>query len=197
MTLIRYPLSNHFRCKTLRLKLYTGLLFGMAAAPLLNAQATPTASRLVKFNFQVGIAGTQVQTDHDPSTDRGLVVYGDIDISKHLGVEALFRDATIVSPSDFGINNYLIGPRASFRRGRFKPYVKALFGYAFINYQTGHYPADSSERHRMYALGGGIDLIATPHINVRLFDYERQSWPGFQPHGLTPNSESIGAAYTF
>ena len=169
----------------------------MATASLLNAQATPTASRMIRFRSQIGIAGTQVQTDHGPGTDRGLVIYGDIDISKYLGVEALFRDATIVSPSDFGIDNYLIGPRASFRRGRFTPYAKALFGYAFINFQKGYYPQDSSERHRIYTLGGGVDMRATPHINVRLFDYERQDWLGFQPHGLTPSSESIGVAYQF
>ena len=183
--------------KNLRFKLCTGLLFGMAAASVLNAQATPTASRLVKFKFQVGIAGTQVQTDHESDIDRGLVVYGDIDISKYIGVEALFRDATIVSPSDFGINNYLIGPRVSFPRGRFKPYAKALFGYGIINFQTGHYPTAYSEHHKIYSLGGGVDMRATPHINVRLFDYERQDWPGFQPHGLTPSSESIGVGYQF
>ena len=193
--LIRHTLI--FRCKTLRLKLYTGLLFGIAAASLLNAQATPTASRLIKFKYQLGIAGTQVYTDHGPGIDRGFVIYGDVDVSKYLGVEALFRDATIISPSDFGINNYLIGPRVSFRRGRFKPYAKGLLGYAIINFQKGYYPTNYSERHRIYALGGGIDMVVTPHINVRLFDYERQDWPGFQPHGLTPSSESVGVAYTF
>lgn len=181
----------------MRLKLYTGLLFGIAAASLLDAQATPTASRLVHLRSQIGVAGTLVQTDYSPGIDRGLVIYGDLDVFKYLGVEALFRDATIVSPSDFGINNYLIGPRASFSRGRFRPYAKALFGYAFINYQRGYYPRDSSERHRIFTLGGGVDMLVTPHINVRLFDYERQEWLGFQPHGLTPSSESIGVAYQF
>ena len=178
-------------------KIVAGLLFWYLSTFFLNGQAAPTASRMFNLKYQVGVAGTQVNTDFTPGNDRGIVIYGDLDITRNLGVEALFRNASFVTPTDFGINNYLVGPRVSFHRGRFTPYAKFLLGYGINNYQKGFYPSESSEHHRMYAFGGGIDLLATSHINVRLFDFEHQVWPGFRDHGLTPNSESIGVAYRF
>ena len=163
--------------------------------PLLHGQAAPTATRLA--DIQVGVAGSAYTLDYDDGYEEGLTVYGDVDFRKHLGIEALYRNASIQTPHDIGENHLLIGPRYHVDRSRFSPYAKALLGSGTINFQKGFYAGNSSQTYFIYALGGGVDLHATRHINVRLIDFEYQIWPGFAPHGLTPYGYSAGAAYHF
>jgi hypothetical protein len=170
-------------------------LYGCLSFLVLHAQALPAASRLA--SVQVGIAGSIVAPDYRQGHDLGFTIYGDLDVLQHFGLEALFRDASIITPRDIGINNYLIGPRIKLTRGRFTPYGKFLLGYGVINFQKGDNPVAYSEHHRMYAYGGGVDMRATRRINVRLFDIEYQNWPGFSNSGLTPYSASAGVAYRF
>jgi hypothetical protein len=51
--------------------------------------------------------------------------------------------------------------------------------------------------YKMYSFGGGIDIQATPSINLRAVDFEDLQWPGYQPSGLTPRVWSFGRAYAF
>jgi hypothetical protein len=177
------------------LKVAAVTLYGYLSFSVLYAQALPAASRLA--TVQVGLAGSMVAPDYRQGHDFGLTIYGDVDFLRYFGLEALFRDASIVTPRDIGINNYLIGPRIKLTEGRFAPYGKFLLGYGIINFQKGENQVVSSQHHRMYAYGGGLDMRATSRINVRLFDIEYQNWPGFSDSGLTPYAVSTGVAYRF
>ncbi len=192
-----FQLSELRKVTPLLSKLATLFCLWYFSASALHGQAAPTATRTFVLKGQIGIAGTQMNPDFVPGTDRGFMIYGDLDLTRYLGAEVLYRNAAIVSPTDFGLSNYLIGPRVRFSRGRFTPYAKFLLGYGIVNFQRGYFSKDFSESHKMYAFGGGVDFTATQHLILRLFDYEAQMWPGFQPHGLTPSSESIGIAYRF
>jgi hypothetical protein len=168
---------------------FSGLL------PPLCAQAAPTAIR--RAAIQVGVAGSAYTLDYGEGYEEGITVYGDLDFTRHLGVEALYRNASIHTPRDIGENHLLIGPRYKFEHGRFAPYAKGLIGEGTINFQQGYNLTAYSENYFIYALGGGADLHVTRHVNVRLIDFEYQIWPNFQPHGLTPYGYSVGAAYAF
>jgi hypothetical protein len=168
---------------------FTGFL------PTVFAQAAPTAIR--RAAIQVGVAGSAYTLDYGEGYEEGLTVYGDVDFTKHLGLEALYRNASIQTPHDIGENHLLIGPRYKFGLGRFAPYAKGLFGEGTINFQKGYNFSAYSESYFIYALGGGVDVHVTRHVNVRPIDFEYQIWPGFQPHGLTPYGFSVGAAYAF
>ncbi len=94
-----------------------------------------------------------------------------------------------------GKDSYLVGPRYVFHYRRLQPYAKALVGVGQINLQFDYSP-HTKTTHFAYALGGGVDLRATHHINIRCFDFEYQQWQ-FSPHGLSPTVMTIGAAYRF
>ena len=160
-----------------------------------NAQASPTATR--RAEIQVGVAGSLYTLDYSEGHEEGFTVYGDLDVTKHLGLEALYRNASIITPHDIGENHLLAGPRFHLQRGRFSPYAKFLVGEGTINFQQGYNVTAYSEHYFIYAPGGGVALHVARHVNVRLIDFEYQLWPGFAPHGLTPYGASVGAAYTF
>jgi hypothetical protein len=160
-----------------------------------HGQAVPTASRL--FQVQVGVAGSIYTLDDGSGHEEGITVYGDVDFSKHLGLEGLYRNASIETPHDIGENHLLAGPRFHLRHGRFEPYAKLLVGEGTINFQQGYNLTSYAEHYFIYVPGGGVDFHAARHVNVRLLDVEYQFWPGFAPHGLTPYGASAGLAYTF
>ena len=178
--------------------IYKKLLFSLlliATCVIANAQNVAAGKR--EFGFQVGVAGSSYTLDYSDGREEGLAVYADLDLPKHLGIEALYRNASIPTPHDIGENHVLIGPRFSVRRGRFIPYGKALVGSGTINFQQGYYQSASSQSYLTYAFGAGLDYHLTRHLNIRALDFEYQLWPHFQPHGLTPTGFSAGAAYAF
>jgi len=99
-------------------------------------------------------------------------------------------------PADIGEDSYLVGPRYVFHYGRFHPYAKALLGIGRFQYQYDTVP-HTTYTYKIYAFGGGLDIQATHHINVRAIDLEYQRWPGYPPSGLTPIVGTIGVAYAF
>ncbi len=161
----------------------------------LHAQNLPTAKR--ETGIQLGVAGSSYTLDYGDGREEGIGIYGDLDLPRHLGIEALYRNASLQTPHDIGENHILVGPRLRMTRGRFTPYAKALVGMGTINFQQGYYQTASSQNYLIYAFGGGVDYHATRHINIRAVDFEYQLWPTFKPHGLTPTGFSIGAAYVF
>ena len=167
----------------------------LLAIPSMQAQDVPAAKRAVRF--QVGAIASSYTLDYNDGREEGVGLFGDVDFRNHVGIEALYRNASIETPHDVGENHFLIGPRLHVTRKRFTPYAKALLGIGKINYQKGYFLQDSSQTYFIVALGGGLDLEATRRIEIRLIDFEYQLWPGFQPHGLTPTGFSVGAAYRF
>ena len=160
-----------------------------------HAQAVPTASRV--GTIQLGVGGSFTTPDYTTEYAKGLTVYGDFDFTHHIGVEGDIH-FTLITPKDIGENTYLIGPRYTFfQRNRAALYGKALFGIGQFQFQQGTFGNGSSATYGVYAFGGGLDVRATQHINVRAVDFEYQKWPGFAPSGLTPTVLTFGVAYVF
>ncbi len=170
-------------------------LASLVFVPILNAQATYAAS--ARASLQVGVTGSAYTLDYGEGFEEGISIYGDLDFTRHLGLEGIYRNASIETPKDIGENHLLGGPRYHVTRGPFQPYAKALVGEGIINFQKGFNAYASSQHYFIYDFGGGVDFRASRHVNVRLIDFEYQLWPNFGPHGLTPYGFNAGAAYHF
>ena len=178
--------------KRLALTVAAGLLaFGVA--PRLHAQATATASR--SGGLQVGGGYSIASPDYGQKKIEGVSAYADLNFTYHIGVEVVAHKVSIFTPQDIGEDSYLIGPRYVFHYKRLEPYAKVVFGYGVFQTQYDNRPHTSTS-YGVYGGGGGVDIRATPHINVRAIDFEYQKWPGFGS-GLTPYVATFGAAYVF
>jgi Outer membrane protein beta-barrel domain len=176
------------------LKRFVFLLAASVSASMLHAQAIPTATR--SSGIQVGATYSIISTDYSGYV-QGISIYGDVDLTRHIGVEALWRDGNIISPHDIGEQSYLIGPRFYMHKKRFAPYGKFLFGRGVLDHDQGDNPVAFSNAYWIYAIGGGVDYNWTRRVNVRVFDFEYQRWPNFPPNALSPLTYSFGAAYRF
>lgn len=133
----------------------------------------------------------------------GFTGYADLDIGHKLGVELEYHDISIIAPNDIGENTLLLGVRYSlYRKNRFNAYAKGLGGLGWFQYQTGTYSGNvHTDTFGAYAIGGGLEIKATEHINVRAFDFEAQKWPGYftpgfpKNGGISPYVSTIGVAY--
>jgi hypothetical protein len=169
------------------------LLVPIATAPLiLNAQALPTASRL--FSAQAGGGISLNSPDYSTGHNKGITVYADLDIGKHLGVEFDYHNVSIWTPNDIGEVTILAGVRYGFDYRRFRPYAKLLAGRGTFQFQQGSY-APTASSYLALAFGGGVDYHLKRKINLRLSDFEYQHWN--YGSGLTPWVYTVGAAYQF
>ncbi len=159
-----------------------------------HGQAIPTASRLGSIQF--GVAGTVTSPDFGQSKIEQVTFYGDINLQHNIGVEGVIH-YSVNTPDDVSENSYLIGPRYIVRHNRIEGYAKVLFGAGHFGLQSGSYADPNTATYFEYVLGGGLDIRATRHINIRAFDFEFQKWPTFGANGLTPLSSTIGVAYVF
>ena len=163
--------------------------------PFLRAQEMPTQTRAGELQVGAGYSGGN--PDYSPHHFYGPYIYTTFDFREHIGVEFNFREMKEGSdPSNEGIyeRTYQIGPRYVWHvKGRFNPYVKFLVGRGVFNY-----PHDKANlAYNMYSFGGGLDVRIKPYLNVRVVDFEDQSWLSFPPHGLHPTAISAGVAYRF
>jgi outer membrane protein with beta-barrel domain len=159
-----------------------------------HGQAVPTASRA--GGIQVGIGGFAVDPDYAQKYIQGLTFYGDFDFMQHIGAEAEIH-YSVNTPTDVSEDSYLAGVRYYGRHKKFTGYAKFLAGVGRFGYQSGSFVNPASATYFEYALGGGVEYLATRHINVRVIDFEAQKWPGFPTNGLSPYSYSAGVAYVF
>ena len=157
------------------------------------AQALPTATRLL--SAQIGGGVSISSPDYANGLNKGISVYGDLDIGKHFGIEADFHDLSLFTPHDIGENTILLGVRYGIDRGRFHPYGKVLAGLGTFQFQQGYYTPSTTGNLKVYAFGGGVDYRFRPKINIRLGDFEYQHWS--YGNGLTPWIMTVGAAYHF
>ena len=159
-----------------------------------HAQAVPTAERTGVA--QIGGGGSVASPDYSPNKIGGITVYGTLDFTRHIGIEGALHYTSLVTPDYVAEDSYLIGPRYVFHHNRVHPYGKALVGFGRFSYKFQNAPS-ATYTYKIYALGGGLDIRATKHINVRAIDLEYQQWPGFPVNGLAPLVGTIGAAYAF
>jgi Outer membrane protein beta-barrel domain len=174
-------------------------VLGLSAS--LHAQAVPTASRPIRL--QVGAGFTFATPDYGQSKIQGFTGFADLDLKHRLGIELEYHDISIITPTDIGENTLLLGLRYSlYRKGRINAYAKGLGGLGWFSYQDGTYHYDQhTDTFGAYAIGGGVEIKATEHINVRAFDFEAQKWPGYftpgfpNTGGISPYVSTFGVAY--
>jgi hypothetical protein len=166
----------------------------LSMTPLLRGQALPTASRIGAI--QVGVGGTLTNPDYGQKNIEQITFFADYNFGHNLGVEGVIH-YSVNTPTDISENSYVAGPRYILRYKRFQPYAKVLFGVGHFGLQQGSFANPDTATYFEYVLGGGLDIHATHHINIRAFDFEAQKWPGFSKSGLSPLSGTIGVAYVF
>jgi hypothetical protein len=177
-------------------QIFALLILALSVDTTLNAQASPTATRAAFI--QVGAGLSVFQPDYNPGSIKGYSFYGTFDFTSHIGIAGDIHIVNVITPGDIGENSYLLGPRFVMSRGRFHPYGKALAGIGVFTFQPVYVTSSSSSSsHKMYALGGGLDVSVKRHWNIRAFDFEYQKWPGFGPNGITPYGITVGSAYVF
>jgi hypothetical protein len=173
-----------------------------AISTSLHAQATPTAYR-GGGDIQAGAALTFINGDYTYSTKSanigGVSVYADYGITHVFGVEAEAHFGTIITPQDLSEKSYMIGPTATYHRGKLGVYGKLMFGRASITDQTfgQYYKPDyfgAGMSYNAYAFGGGVTYRFKHHYNA-FVDLEDQKWPNFEPHTLSPIVMSVGVKY--
>jgi hypothetical protein len=164
---------------------FCSVSFGQADAPV---------SRGV---FQVGVGATAARPDFATNYIVGLTGYASYDTGSHGGVIVEAHVVNLYTPQDVGENSFLLGFRYGITKSRFHPYAKLLTGVGALQLQRGYQAGSSTAYYEVFAAGGGVDLIAPHKINVRLFDFEYQGWPGVRPNGLTPMLMTVGVARRF
>jgi Outer membrane protein beta-barrel domain len=179
----------------LRRLFQTGSLFLLlSVASLCRAQAVPTAER--SGIAQIGGGWSIASPDYGQRKPQGISIYGTYDFTRHWGIEGDVHRASLITPTDIGQDSYLIGPRYVLHHNRLHPYAKAMLGFGRFKYQYDYAP-HTAYTYKIYVFGGGLDMWATKHVNLRAVDFEYQRWPGYASNGLTPLVLSFGAAYSF
>jgi hypothetical protein len=161
----------------------------LAFAPSLHAQAVYTAEQ--KTRIQAGGGVMSLNPDYTTGNVIGFSAWADYDFSKWVGVEFSAHLGEFITPGDITENSYLIGPRLTYRRHKLTAYGKVLIGRATITNQD----FSLSSSYNIFAYGGGVEYRLLRKINIRVIDFELQSWPDFQPNALSPMAISIGASY--
>lgn len=181
-----------------RLLSITSILFLLwTTAQISHAQAIPAATR--SGNIQLGAGYSFAGPDYGQKKIQGYTIYGSYDFLRHWGIEGNIHKVSVITPTDIGEDTYLLGPRYVFHYRRFKPYAKAQFGIGRFktDFDKDSKKPNFTNTNGVYAFGGGVDMRATSHLNIRAVDFEYQKWPGFRDNGLSPYVFTFGAAYTF
>ncbi|SEG06551.1 Opacity protein [Bryocella elongata] len=191
-------------------RILTALLLSLSAAAALG-QAGSTASR--KLDLQVGGGYSNGKSDYTLNRLGGFMIYADADFMRHIGVELNFHQISDPNSPVYE-RTYEAGARYFRDYGRFRPYVKGLYGRGVFNSPVYDYyvqvactsgtctyqleETNFNLAYNMMVGGAGVDISIVPRVNARV-DYEYQKWfsgPGLT-NGLTPQIISIGVAYHF
>jgi hypothetical protein len=163
----------------------------LGAAPLLNAQAAPTATRL--GDFKIGGGFSTADSDYGDRFNGGAA-YFDFDFRPHLGVTGEFH--FVKDQNDLYEKTYEVGGRYFREYRRFVPYAKVLYGRGVFNFPVNPDGFRENLAYNLIAAGGGTDYKVKPYLYVRA-DWEYQQWFSFAGSSLTPNIFTFGAAYRF
>ena len=133
-----------------------------------------------------------MNSDYDRSKLKGGAVYATLDFSSHFGGEFVIHQANSGNGDQIYERTYELGGRYFRDYGRFKPYVKAMYGRGVFNFLN----SSANLAYNEFAGGGGVDVSLRPYLNLRAH-YEYQNWRSFPPNGLDPQAITIGVAYHF
>jgi opacity protein-like surface antigen len=146
------------------------VLFGLAifAATRTEAQENPTFD----------VAGTYEYIHLTGDNCNGFGANAAANVNHWLGIVGDFgfcKDTSLPTGFSSHYTNYLFGPRVSFRNyGRIVPYAQFLLGGAHNTFSETP-PAGSlntSANTFAYTLGAGTDFRLTPHISLRVIQFE-------------------------
>jgi len=155
-----------------------------------RSQALPTATAPGAY-ISIGSTYSLFDSGYGRQKVVGGGVYVDVNPIRWAGLEAEARWLKQSCSPDIKESTYLIGPRAQFRRGAYKPYVKTLVGLSHFDYPYGI----AHGRYFVIAPGIGVDLALNDNIKVRLIDIEYQQWPQFTFGTINPYGISFGFSY--
>lgn len=167
-----------------------------------GAQAVPAATR--PLTAQLGAGFAVARSGYVYNYIKGVTAYATVDYHQWLGLESDYHSTNIWTPDDIGERTLLLGPRLTFIHGEFngRPnfvnvYAKFQGGLGWFEYQSPAYQPSFTNRYRMLAYGGGIEIRAARHLNIRPVELEWQRWPSATERGLKPVVATFGAAYAF
>jgi opacity protein-like surface antigen len=154
--------------------------------------ALPTATRSGDLQIGGGVAFGRSNYNFNTSQLVGFALYTTFDVRSHLGGEFNFHNEKPTSDSTVYERTYEFGPRVYVLKGRFAPYIKALYGRGVYNFSNNV----ANLAYNIYTVGVGADVRVARSINVRA-DYEYQTWPGFPLATLHPSVVTVGVAFHF
>jgi hypothetical protein len=174
--------------------LATTFALGLTVPASLRAQDRPTVSGPGGY-LTVGGGISTYQADYGQRRIAGAMAFSDSNLTWRYGMESELRYLRFHTDEDVTETNYFIGPRMSldpgFRLGRFRPYAKLLVGAGKMTfpfrYATGTFFT--------VAPGGGLDVVLSDRVNLRLIDMEYQSWTSFNFGPMHPYGLSAGLSF--
>ena len=190
----------------IRFTLFFSLSLLALGVRMVSAQVAPSAYDK-GISITAGGEASAFQPDYagfgvpQTATNRlyGIGTFVDVKFTPWIQIEAEGRWLNFNQADGIYETNYLIGPRLPIYKLRFwraTPYGKVLIGYGRLNFETGN----GWGRYTALSFGGGLDIKMTRRINLRLPDFEYQSWPSFSEGGaktynLAPYGLSVGVSY--
>jgi hypothetical protein len=87
-------------------------LVALALSGVLQAQAIPTATR---SPVEIGVAGSIGSSDYGPDYIKGFTIFGGMNFSRRLGVEAEFHDTSLSTPTMPGNRPFSSAPDTPLR----------------------------------------------------------------------------------
>jgi hypothetical protein len=168
--------------------IFLGLL---GTASMLQAQASPTASR--SGDFKIGGGFSSAASDYGNRFNGGGA-YFDFDFRPHIGLTGEFH--FVKDQNDLYEKTYEVGGRYFRTYDRFVPYAKVLYGRGVFNFPVDPDGYRANYAYNLIAAGIGTDFKVKRYLYVRA-DWEYQRWLSFQGSSLTPSILTLGAAYHY
>jgi hypothetical protein len=119
-----------------------------------------------RFNVNANVPGIAPSATYNGTGGGGQIEYN---ANRWLGVVGDLGGfyATSSGNGSFagGVFTYLLGPRVNFRRGKFTPFVQALFGG--VRTTDGIAQSTGTQDHFAMTAGGGLDFRVSRHVALR------------------------------
>lgn len=162
---------------------------------MLLGQAKPTASGPGSY-AALGGGAAAFQTDYGREHLGGAWLFGDLNPTRRLGLEAEVRWLHPRGQDKLQQSSFLVGARLPLplvprRLHGLAPYAKLLVGGSRITlpfaYGTGTFFT--------VAQGGGVDYDLSDRVTLRAVDFEYQRWLAFPYGELRPYGLSAGLSF--